>query len=78
MSSPSFHKNVSIFQDLVNNLGIDSAAVVSFLSSDPEGLYGVDISDLQVDNSSLDSGVKSYVSRIEKWAKDKLEEEKRE
>jgi hypothetical protein len=35
MSSPSFHKNVSIFQDLVNNLGIDSSAVVSFLSSDP-------------------------------------------
>ena len=68
MSSPSFHKNVSIFQDLVNNLGIDSSAE----------LYGVDISDLQVDNSSLDSGVKSYVSRIEKWAKDKLEEEKRE
>ena len=31
-----------------------------------------------MDNNSLDSDVKSYVSRIEKWAKDKLEEEKRE
>ena len=46
--------------------------------SDLQELYGLDLSDLPADNTVLDNGMKSYIYRIEKWAKDKLEEEKKE
>ena len=41
-------------------------------------MYFLDLSYLPPDSSVLDTGMNTYIYRIEKWAKDKVEKEKKE
>lgn len=77
VSSPSFRKNVGLFQYAMDYIGIDSAFVCVLFWIIIQSIYSIDNSDLPGDDT-IEMGSKSYIKRIEMWAKEELEKEKQE
>lgn len=58
-------------------IGIDSAFVCVLFWIIIQSIYSIDNSDLPGDDT-IEMGSKSYIKRIEMWAKEELEKEKQE